>query len=227
MANRDELRPDPAAAAGADPLHVVVLGDSLAAGTGDETRRGIAGWLEQERVGGPALRATNLGVRGATTADLKLRLAQPRQRAILRSADVVVLSIGANDLFRTPGVQEQLMRAPLRVADDIRERVAGVVAEVRAASPRARIFVLGGYNPAPRHSLAFLVEPLLRIWDERLAQRFAADRRVAVLRIADLVDRPDRLSRLDGFHPAGEVYRDTARRIAARLAAEPGSGAAA
>jgi hypothetical protein len=28
-----------------DPLHVVVLGDSLAAGSGDETGRGIAGWL--------------------------------------------------------------------------------------------------------------------------------------------------------------------------------------
>ena len=228
MTNPDAPRAGSSPPAASEPLHVVVLGDSLAAGTGDETGRGIAGWLEHDsRDGNRSLRATSLGVRGATTASLLSRLAQPRERAAVRMADVAVLSIGANDLFRTPGVQQELMRAPLRLADRIRERVAGVVGEVRAAAPRARVFVLGGYNPAPRHSLAFLVEPLLRVWDEGLALRFAADRRVEVVRIADLVDRPDRLSRLDGFHPGAAVYRDTARRIAARLAAESGSGAAA
>ena len=211
------------------PLHVVVLGDSLAAGTGDERGRGIAGYLEEElpAAGGGPVHAVNLGVRGSTTADLRLRLTQPRHRDAVRTADVVVLSIGANDLFRTPGVQQELMRAPLRLADAIRERVAGIVGELRAIAPGARILLLGAYNPAPRHSLAFLVEPLIRLWDGRLADRFAADGRVDVVRIADLVDRPDRLSRLDGFHPGGEAYRETARRIAAMLSAAPGSGRAA
>jgi lysophospholipase L1-like esterase len=211
------------------PLHVVVLGDSLAAGTGDESGRGIAGWLEQDAAASlrQPVRATNLGVRGATTAELRARLAQPRHLDALRTAQVVVLSIGANDLFRTPGVQQALMRNPLQLADSIRERVAGIVEVVRAANREARILVLGGYNPAPGHGLAFLVEPLVRLWDDRLSQRLAADEAVAVVRIADLVDRRDRLSRLDGFHPSGDAYRETARRISAMLASEPGSGRAA
>jgi lysophospholipase L1-like esterase len=209
------------------PLQVVVLGDSLAAGTGDETGRGIAGWLQADADAGRPLQATNLGVRGATTADLQLRLAQPRQRQVVASADVVVLSIGANDLFRTPGVQQELMRSPLRLADAIRERVAAIVAGLRQSNPQARILLLGGYNPAPNHPFAFLVEPLLRLWDDRLAQRFAADRRVSVVRMADLLDRPDRLSRLDGFHPGGMAYRAAAARIAGMLRSETGSGRAA
>jgi lysophospholipase L1-like esterase len=54
-----------------------------------------------------------------------------------------------------------------------------------------------------------------------LATRYASNPRVAVVRLSDIVNRPDRLSTIDSFHPGGEAYQETARRIADLLAARP------
>lgn len=60
-------------------------------------------------------------------------------------------------------------------------------------------------------------ENYLTVWDAGLARRFKADTRVSIVRIADIIDGPGRLSRYDNFHPGGEAYRETARRIATIL----------
>jgi lysophospholipase L1-like esterase len=82
-------------------LRVVVLGDSVAHGAGDETGRGIEGWLDRDllaraRVFEPAV---NYGINGGRTLDalrlLRARAAQPR----LKTADAVIVSIGGNDLY--------------------------------------------------------------------------------------------------------------------------------
>src|SRR5688572_3277456 len=95
-------------------LHVVSLGDSLAYGAGDESGEGITGRLEDElRVRGvTAVETVNLGVNGAQTNDVLARLKQERTRKAITAADAVVLSIGANDLFRTPHSREEIMRNP-------------------------------------------------------------------------------------------------------------------
>ena len=100
-------------------LHVVTLGDSLAYGAGDETGRGIAGRLEEElrRRGMTDSETVNLGVNGAQTADLLARLKQDRVRKPVARADAIILSIGANDLFRTQSAREETLRAPLVVAE--------------------------------------------------------------------------------------------------------------
>ncbi|MFN2239974.1 MAG: hypothetical protein ABR524_11330, partial [Thermoanaerobaculia bacterium] len=49
---------------------------------------------------------------------------------------------------------------------------------------------------------------------------------VSVVRLSDILDRPERLSTLDSFHPGSEAYQQAARRIAGLLAAEmPSIGA--
>ena len=73
-------------------LRIVVLGDSLAAGTGDESGKGITGHLPRLLTadGERDVEARSLGVRGATTADLLARLQQPRFRETVTAADVVI-----------------------------------------------------------------------------------------------------------------------------------------
>ena len=43
----------------------------------------------------------------------------------------------------------------------------------------------------------------------------------SVVRLSDILDRPERLSTLDSFHPGSEAYQKAARRIAGLLAADP------
>jgi lysophospholipase L1-like esterase len=204
-----------------DTLHVVALGDSLAYGAGDESGEGITGRLDDElRARGiRAVETVNLGVNGAQTNDVLSRLKQERTRKAIGAADAVVLSVGANDLFRSPHSREEIMRNPEAVAERILGRLDTIVAEIHRINPRARVLMLGGYNPVPRHEWASLINQYVGLWDQLLASRFEHDQRVAIVKMADIVT-PQRLSRYDSFHPGSAAYREAAKRIAAMLVEE-------
>ena len=180
-------------------MKIAIIGDSLAAGTGDENDGGIAGRLPREM---PSAETINLGVSGAVTADLMRRLKQANVRSAVQSADAIVLSIGANDLFRMPGVRDRALQNPLAVGNEILDRIRD-----------AHIYLLGGYNPVPDHPLASLIDIFLAQWDEMLARRFDHDPRVSVLQTSDIVIGKN-LSRYDRFHPGSPAYAAMARRIA-------------
>ena len=202
-------------------LHVVTLGDSLAYGAGDESGEGITGRLDDElrARGVHTVETVNLGVNGAKTTDVLARLRTKRVRDSIAAADAVVLSVGANDLFRTPHSREEILRAPLAVAERILGRIEAIIGEIHAINPRARVLLLGGYNPVPRHEWASTINQYLGMWDATLAARFEHDDRVAVVKMADIVT-PQRLSRHDDFHPGAQAYEEAAKRIAAMLLQE-------
>ena len=202
-------------------LNVVAIGDSLAYGAGDETGEGIAGRLEEElrSRGVSKVETVNLGVNGAQTGDVLSRLKQERIRKSLANADAIVLSIGANDLFRSSTSREQVLREPFAIAERILGRIETIVRELHAINPNARVLVLGGYNPVPRHQHAALINQYLGLWDTVLAARFESDKRVAVVKMNDIVT-PQRLSRYDYFHPGAAAYREAAKRIAGMLLEE-------
>lgn len=203
-------------------LTVVSLGDSLAYGAGDETGGGgIAGRLDDElgKFGIRDVETVNLGVNGAVTGDVLKRLEQKRVRDQIARADAIVLSIGGNDLFRSSHSREEVLRAPFAIAERILGRIETIVAQLHTINPNARVILLGGYNPVPRHEWASTINKYLELWDTVLAARFEHDRRVAVVKIADIVT-PQRLSRYDGFHPGGDAYREAAKRIAGMLIKE-------
>jgi lysophospholipase L1-like esterase len=204
-----------------ETLHVVALGDSLAYGAGDETGEGIAGRLDDELQsrGVRSVETVNLGVNGAQTGDVLSRLKQERIRKSVAKADAVVLSIGANDLFRSAHSREEILRAPFAIAERILGRIETIVAQIHEINPDARVLLLGGYNPVPAHQWAPTINQYLGLWDTALASRFEADDRVAVVRMADIVT-PQRLSRYDSFHPGAAAYREAAKRIAEMLLRE-------
>jgi lysophospholipase L1-like esterase len=204
-----------------ETLTVVAIGDSLAYGAGDETGEGISGRLDDElRARGVRNAETiNLGINGAQTRDVISRLKQDRVRKQLAKANAIVLSIGANDLFRSGQSREDILRAPFEVAERILGRVETIVKELHAINPNARILLLGGYNPVPRHQYATLINQYLGLWDTALAARFESDPRVALVKMYDIVT-PQRLSRYDSFHPGSAAYQEAAKRIAGMLLEE-------
>jgi lysophospholipase L1-like esterase len=204
-----------------ETLNVVAIGDSLAYGAGDETGEGISGRLEDELLarGVRNVKAVNLGVNGAQTGDVISRLKQERIRKQLAQADAIVLSIGANDLFRSGQSREDILRAPFEVAERILGRIQTIVTELHTINPDARVLLLGGYNPVPRHQYKALINQYLGLWDTALAHRFEGDARVAVVKMHDIVT-PQRLSRYDSFHPGSAAYQEAAKRIAGMLLSE-------
>lgn len=199
-------------------IDVVSIGDSLAKGTGDEKGEGLSGRLksELEQRGIPSVASVNLGVNGARTADVIASLRDEKVRKTIASADAIVLSVGANDLTETATIPNVPLRTLLDAADTILDHIAQIVETIHDINPRGRILILGAYNPIPNRPEGRLVAQYLDIWDTALTRRFQDDVLVDVVRMSDIVV-PQRLSRLDHFHPGGEAYEAAAKRIAAIL----------
>ncbi|HEY8130486.1 MAG TPA: GDSL-type esterase/lipase family protein [Thermoanaerobaculia bacterium] len=200
-------------------LRVVVIGDSLAQGTGDESGKGIPGDLEDEvrQRGISSVEVKSYGVAGATTEDVAHRMDDDAIRNDVANADAVVLSVGANNVFQDPEARARAIRDRDAYAREILERVAGVVAQIRAINPDAEIILLGGYNPLPDHPLSGGITRYLKGWDKMLNKRFESDALIDVVRTSDLIDSAKKLSPIDHFHPGAAAYRDVAKRIADML----------
>ncbi|MGZ5446222.1 MAG: GDSL-type esterase/lipase family protein [Thermoanaerobaculia bacterium] len=200
-------------------LRAVVLGDSVARGAGDERGRGIPGALDTElrELGIRAAAVVNLGVNGARTADLQKLLTQTAARSTVRTADILIVSIGGNDLYGDPRARLLATLFPDHRQARTLVRVQRIVGRLREANPGVRICLLGLYNPYRRSAAGAWLDRQVNQWDARLIARFAANRGVTVIRIVDLLQRDDRISALDRFHPGAAGYAAIAGRIASSL----------
>lgn len=142
------------------PLHLVILGESTAAGVGARSHaRGLAGWTATGLAAqtGRPVHWRAVGRSGAsartTTAELVPRLAGGR-------ADVVVVALGVNDVL-------QLRRSAAWAAD-----VAALVEAVRAAVGPVPVLLCGvppvGRFPALPHPLRGVLGLRARLLDTAL-----------------------------------------------------------
>ncbi|HEY0142656.1 MAG TPA: GDSL-type esterase/lipase family protein [Thermoanaerobaculia bacterium] len=196
-------------------LAPIILGDSLARGAGDAEGLGISGRLDQElrRRNIRAQRTVNLAVNGARTPDLLRVLDRANVKALIAQSNVVILSIGGNDLWGGNDWRNAAPPNPDAVMDDVMKRIESAISTVRTANPKARIFFVGLYNPFLKTPMGTTLTPLVYKWNARLTERFANDPNFTVIQTADLFTHRNRLA-IDGFHPSGEGYGLIARRIA-------------
>ncbi len=190
---------------------VVVLGDSVARGAGDEKGLGLPGWLNHDLQSASTL---NLGINGGRTSNVARLLRQPQARSSIAQADLVVMSIGGNDLYGDSLARLLTTLWPWYQRERTLSRVASLVAQVRQINPGARIYILGLYNPYQESRAGRWIDVQVNLWDGALIQRLSEMRGVTVIRIADVLARADRLSPIDHFHPGTLGYAAIARRIA-------------
>ena len=199
-------------------LRVVVIGDSLAAGTGDPEGKGIPGNLEDDVRGRAAtVEVKNYGVAGNTTDDVLGRMQNDDVHNDIASADAIVLSVGANNVLQDPEARARAIRDRDVYAKEILEKVALVVADIRRTNPDAPLLLLGGYNPLPDNPLSGGITRYIKRWDDLLDDRFASDPLIDIVKTRDIIDGANKLSPADHFHPGAEAYAAIAARIASML----------
>ena len=148
---------------------MLVLGDSLARGTGDEEGRGFAQRLVPLlRPGGP-VELANLGVDGATSEDVRQLSESANVATLARSADVIVVSMGGNDLSRSvprgSGAPVQIVEEIGRTRDRFAENLRFVLKRLREANPTAPIFLVGLYNPFSADRRSSLPSAVIARWN--------------------------------------------------------------
>jgi lysophospholipase L1-like esterase len=218
-----EPPPPPAQAAAARPagsgaFRILVLGDSLAKGTGDETGKGFAvNVLEAFRKKGPA-GLTNLGVNGTESPEVRALVETPNVRTLAAGADLILLSAGGNDLSHSA---TRGTGSPAEVADAVAaargryvESLRAILAALREANPSAPICVIGLYDPFGKEAgSGRLGASVILQWNTLASETALSFPNVFLIPTFDLFQgRSDRLG-ADQYHPNARAYEAIAERV--------------
>jgi lysophospholipase L1-like esterase len=196
---------------------VLVLGDSLSHGTGDPSGRGYAADVATAlRRRGP-VESVNLAVAGTESGDLLRLLESANVRSLVASADVILFSVGGNDLSHSLSAAGAPAQALSSVADS-RNRFAGnlrsILRQLRAANSTAPIRLLALYQPFGAEGRETRIgESLVLSWNSVIGETTLGLPDVSAVPVFDVFQgRPDRLA-TDRFHPNREGYRVIADRV--------------
>lgn len=188
-----------------DPVDLLLVGDSIAAGLGAERPKDTLGGQLARRLARATHRSVRLrsvAVVGAETSHLAGQLATLPPGYV---PDVAVIVVGGNDITHR-----------VRVADSRRD-LGNVVRALRERGAEVVVGTcpdLGALRPLP--------QPLRTLGSRASRQLAAAQREVTselggyVVSLAEVVGpffitQPDEMFALDRFHPSGAGYRRTAK----------------
>ncbi|ULO09394.1 lysophospholipase [Paenibacillus sp. 19GGS1-52] len=215
-------------------LKVVALGDSLAKGTGDNTGAGfvkravdsLAADGEQTELLG------NMGINGQTTLGLQSSLKEEGVQYELRQANVILLSIGGNDLFRGSDIlkdgsnssttsnsmavdKDLTPEALLTALPEAAKRLGLILDSIAKINPQAQIYYLGLYNPFG--DIPDLLVPgnqAVAAWNNAAMDIINKHSNMTLVPTFDLFNRHlDKYLSSDHFHPNGDGYQRMGERI--------------
>ncbi|MEB3101341.1 GDSL-type esterase/lipase family protein [Ferviditalea candida] len=237
---RDLMNPSPstavpppkATAPAADPvkqnkIQIVALGDSLTKGMGDVSGNGYVQDVKRllaKDTGKSAYVISNLGVNGYRSDQLLADLnTKPFLTDLLKRANLILLTIGGNDLFNyawqefnlTTNINPEalLQRLPPNV-----KRLDSILTKLAKVNPDARIVYVGLYNPFIDTDKTGKSSDVIQRWNYEAS--LIADRypNVTVVPTFDLFEKnPAKYLYTDHFHPNQEGYLRIAERIVQAL----------
>lgn len=212
-------------------LKVVALGDSLTKGTGDNTGEGFV----KRTVSGLSAKGVevdllgNMGINGLTTAGLQSKLDEDGVDYALHMANVILLSIGGNDLFKDSNIlqnsgalqsesttdQELTPESLLAALPEAAGRLGKILEKIAEINPNAQIYYMGLYNPFG--DIPDLLVPgnqAVTMWNNAAMDIINKHSNMTLVPTFDLFNRhlAEYLS-TDHFHPNGDGYQRVAERF--------------
>ncbi|ASK64316.1 hypothetical protein CFK37_07405 [Virgibacillus phasianinus] len=199
---------------------VVAIGDSLTQGVGDETGNGgYVGMLEDalNSTDETVVKFENYGKRGRRSDQLLKYLEDPKVATSISEADVVLITIGANDIMQV--LKENITNITFedfqRERVDYEDRLSKIFEKIYSLNPHTDVYLLGFYNPFGRYfpkikELGIIV----RNWNEtgkKVTEKYDNATYIPTIDLFD--DRDVDLFWQDNFHPNYRGYHRIAKRV--------------
>ncbi len=198
-------------------LQIVSLGDSLTRGVGDKEGIGYVGRMKEDlqKDYKQKIALTNLAVSGAKMPDLLKQIESNGAQYSIKQADVIVLTIGGNDLF--PG-WESLGKIDLDTyrpdTETFQNEAKKIIEEIRKLNTDSTIFWLGLYNPFEDVENLKGSSNIVVDWNASLEKLALNDKNVYITPTFDLFqNRGKDLLYSDHFHPNEVGYTYMAERL--------------
>ncbi|WP_246050138.1 SGNH/GDSL hydrolase family protein [Aquibacillus sediminis] len=202
-----------------DDLKMVAIGDSLTQGVGDETDNGgYVGILNHtfER-SDQKIEIENFGKRGNRSDQLLARLEQQEIVESIEDANIVLLTIGANDIMKVVKDNFTNLREEPFNQEKVAyiERLRAIFDKIFAINPEVEVFLVGFYNPFEKYFSN--IEQLGIILDGwNTAGRNVTNQydQASFIPTDDLFQSVDKnLFADDNFHPNADGYQLIAERV--------------
>lgn len=199
--------------------HVVAIGDSLTKGVGDHVVDGgyvgiLDKTLNKEK---KLVNIDNYGKRGNRSGQLLKRLDKPEIEDSIADADIVLVTIGANDIMKV--IKENFTGLTLSDFTDERsaykERLNNILEKINSLNNDTAVYLIGFYNPFEKY-LEDVKElsTIVGNWNstgKKVAKQYE---NVTFIPTADLFrDTTADLTAEDNFHPNHQGYQLMAERV--------------
>lgn len=205
-------------------LQIVSLGDSLTRGVGDKEGIGYIGRMKEDlqKDYKQKVALTNLAVSGAKMPDLLKQMESSGAQYSIKQADVIVLTIGGNDLF--PG-WESLGKIDLETyrpdTETFQNEAKKIIEEIRKLNTDSPIFWLGLYNPFEDVEDLKGSSNIVVDWNASLEKLAINNKNVYITPTFDLFqNRGKDLLYSDHFHPNEVGYTYMADRLVQNVASK-------
>ncbi|MGG3470725.1 SGNH/GDSL hydrolase family protein [Neobacillus pocheonensis] len=202
-------------------LTIVALGDSLTRGTGDETGKGYVGDLIDEIKGKTKrpVQLTNLGINGQRSDQLRKQVEQKEIQRQIQKADMVLVTIGGNDLFRGgQGLIDFNAGNIATIEKKYLDNLKFIFEQIRKNNSNANVFFIGLYNPFIELEQGKEMSKVVRHWNYDSAEVSAAFPKIVFVPTFDLFElKVNDYLYSDKFHPNSKGYRLIAERVASLL----------
>lgn len=205
-------------------LKIVSLGDSLTRGVGDKEGIGYIGRVKEDlqKDYKQKVALTNLAVSGAKMPDLLKQMESSGAQYSIKQADVIVLTIGGNDLF--PG-WESLGKVDLETyrpdTETFQNEAKKIIEKIRKLNTDSPIFWLGLYNPFEDVEDLKGSSNIVVDWNASLEKLALNDKNVYITPTFDLFqNRGKDLLYSDHFHPNEVGYTYMADRLVQNVASK-------
>nr|WP_286133559.1 GDSL-type esterase/lipase family protein [Bacillus sp. AFS096315] len=205
-------------------LKIVALGDSLTRGVGDDEGTGYVGRLKtilQKEYKQPTT-ITNLAVSGAKTSNLLNDLKKNNIQETIGTADIIVLSIGSNDLF--PGanqLNEQFLKTYRPDEKTFKNNLQSIFKLIRQKNTTASIYAFGYYNPFHNVQGLDASSSFVSRWNNLLELSVLQTNNAYVIPTFDLFfNEEKKYLYTDHFHPNKDGYIEMANRLTSKIGSQ-------
>jgi lysophospholipase L1-like esterase len=198
---------------------IVSIGDSLTQGVGDETESGgyvgiLNHTFEDNHIN---ISIENFGKRGNRTDQLLKRLETEEVSTAIRDADIVLITIGANDIMKVVRNNYTNLHIEPFQEEKIKymERLTSIFNKINELNPDSQIFLIGFYNPFERYFGDIeQLDMILDDWNQASESVTEEFENVSYIPTKDLFSNSTiNLLADDNFHPNTSGYKLMAQRV--------------
>lgn len=209
-------------------VNIVAIGDSLTRGVGDKSNGGgYVGILERSiNQDEPIASFENFGVPGNRSGQLLSRLEQEEIQDAIKKADLVLITIGANDIMQV--AKENITNLELEdfVAErqEYENRLEEILETIQEINRNTDIYLLGIYNPFEKYFQEIdELNMIVDAWNDTGSSLALQEDNIIFVPIVDIFKgSEDDIFSEDNFHPNYDGYYLMAGRVLEYISNEEG-----